>query len=234
MLPSPVESTFRGFIDGERIARCKLKLGIDVLIPLRRDMDIYHDVLGLLRLKTARFQRYQPPQREPVDAPRLPHSPERVRRRELQRQTTVQAKKAALSPPPPDPVLVRSEVAGFENLRTFTTCSVPLNVIVNRDLFADGHVELWMLLDAKPLTPSNVTLWVDGEVRAMSAAAHHPDGKRWARLAPPPAPFRQPTRLLTGLRALIDPAHGPQSSVLRGHVRSAEERPARRGRAAPV
>lgn len=145
----------RGFIDGERIAHCKLKLGIDVLIPVRRDMDIYHDVLGLLRLKTTKFQRYQPPQREPVDAPRLPHSPERVRKRELKRQQTVQAKKAELPPPPPDQVLVRSEVAGFENLQTFTTCSVPLNVIVNRDLFADGHKDVWMLLDTKPLTPSN-------------------------------------------------------------------------------
>jgi hypothetical protein len=147
----------RGFIDGERIAHCKLKLGIDVLIPVRRDMDIYHDVLGLLKLKTAKakFREYQPPKREPVDEARLPHSPEPVRKRELKRQKTVQAQKAELPPPPPHEVLLRSEVAGFENLRTFTTCSVPLNVIVNRDVFADGHTQLWMLLDTKPLTPAS-------------------------------------------------------------------------------
>jgi len=145
----------RGFIDGERIAHCKRKLGIDVLIPVRRDMDIYHDVLGLLRLKTTKFQEYQPPKREPVDVARLQNSPEGVRKRELKRQKTVEAKKAELPPPPPNEVLVRSEVAGFENLRTFTTCSVPLNVIVNRDVFADGHADVWMLLDTKPLTPSN-------------------------------------------------------------------------------
>lgn len=145
----------RGFIDGERIAHCKLKLGIDVLIPVRRDMDIYGDVLGLLTLKTTKFREYQPPKRAPVDAARLPHSPEPVRQRELKRQKTVESKKAALPPPPPNEVLVRSEVAGFENLRTFTTCSVPLNVIVNRDVFADGHDELWMLMDTKPLTPSS-------------------------------------------------------------------------------
>ena len=145
----------RGFIDGERIAHCKRKLGIDVLIPVRRDMDIYHDVLGLLKLKTTKFQQYQPPKREPVDPPRLPHSPEPVRQRERKRQKTVEAKKAELPPPSPEQVLVRSEVAGLENLRTFTTCSVPLNVIVSRDVFADGHADLWMLMDTKPLTPSN-------------------------------------------------------------------------------
>lgn len=145
----------RGFIDGERIAHCKRKLGIDILIPVRRDMDIYHDALGLLKLKTSKFREYQPPKREPVDAARLPNSPERVRQREFKRQKTVEAKKAELPPLPPNKLLVRSEVAGFENLRTFTTCSVPLNVIVNRDVFADGHADVWMLLDTKPLTPSN-------------------------------------------------------------------------------
>jgi hypothetical protein len=147
----------RGFIDGEKIAHCKLKLGIDVLIPVRKDMDIYHDVLGLLRLRKSKdkFSEYQPPKRPPVDAPRLPHSPEPVRERELERQKTLQERKAALPPVPAREVLLRSEVAGFENLRSFTTCSVPLNVIVNRDVFADGHVQTWMLLDTRPLTRAN-------------------------------------------------------------------------------
>ena len=34
----------------EKIAHCKRDLGIDVLIPVRKDMDIYQDVLGLLKL----------------------------------------------------------------------------------------------------------------------------------------------------------------------------------------
>src|SRR3972149_2354300 len=66
---------------------------------------------------------------------------DRLLSRELALQKTVKAKKAELEPPPPNEVLLRREVAGFENLRTFTSCSVPLNVIVNRDLFAcsAGH-----------------------------------------------------------------------------------------------
>ena len=145
----------RGFIDGERIAHCKRDLGIDVLIPVRRNMDIYQDVLGLLKLGETKFHEYRAPKREPVDVPQLPHSPPRVRRRELKRQKTVKAQKAKLPPPPPKDVLVRSEAAGIENLRTFTTCSVPLNVVVNRDVYADGHEDLWMLLDTKPLTSAD-------------------------------------------------------------------------------
>lgn len=146
----------RGFIDGERIAHCKKKLGIDILIPVRRDMDVYEDVLGLLKLNETKFEEYRTTKREPVEAPRLPHSPKSIRKREIKRQRTVKAKTETMAVPlPPDEVLVRTEVAGIEGLRTFTACSVPLNVIVNRDVYADGHTEVWMLLDTKPLTSSD-------------------------------------------------------------------------------
>jgi len=46
----------RGFIDGEKIAHCKRELGIDVLIPVRKDMDVYQDVLGLLQTAYALFK----------------------------------------------------------------------------------------------------------------------------------------------------------------------------------
>ena len=145
----------RGFIDGEQIARCKRKHGIDILIPVRKDMEVYQDVLGLLKLNETKFEEYQAPKREPVDAPRLPHSPESVRKRELKRQQTVKDKaEVQAAPLPPEKVLVRSEIAGISGLRSFSSCSVPLEVIVNRDLYADGHSTIWMLLDTKPLTSS--------------------------------------------------------------------------------
>jgi hypothetical protein len=143
----------RGFIDGGQIARCKRKHGIEILIPVRKDMDVYKDVLGVLKLNETKFEEYQAPKREPVDTPRLPHSPESVRKRELKRQQTVKDKaEAQAAPLPPEKVLVRSEVAGISGIRSFTSCSVPLEVIVNRDLYADGHATIWMLLDTKPLT----------------------------------------------------------------------------------
>jgi hypothetical protein len=145
----------RGFLDGERIAHCKRKHGIDILIPVRKDMDVYEDVLGLLKLNETSFEEYQAKKREPVDAPRLPSSPSSIRARELKRQRTVKTKAEQRTPPPLAEIQVRSEVAGIDGVNSFTTCSVPLNVIVNRDVFADGHAETWMLLDTKPLTPSD-------------------------------------------------------------------------------
>ena len=37
----------RGFLDGQAISQCKEKYGIDILIPIRRNMDIYTDAIAL-------------------------------------------------------------------------------------------------------------------------------------------------------------------------------------------
>jgi hypothetical protein len=37
----------RGFLDGEAISICKEEYGIDILIPIRRNMDIYEDAMAL-------------------------------------------------------------------------------------------------------------------------------------------------------------------------------------------
>lgn len=139
----------RGFLDGEKIAHCKLKHGIDILIPLKKNMEIYQDALGLMG--EASFQSYEPPPREPLEAPRLPQSPPRVRKRELKRQETLEKEKKKLPPLPPEKIRVRSEVAGIEGFRSLESCRVPLNVLINRDVYQDGHQDLWMLLDTKPL-----------------------------------------------------------------------------------
>ena len=148
----------RGFLDGARIAHCKLEHGIDSLIPLRKNMDLYQDALGLMKLSDVTFARYQPPERERVDAPRLSEAPPRVQKRERKRQETVRANKEKEPPPPPEKTVVRSEVAGLAQLRTWSSCSVPLSVVVSRDVYGDGHEKIWMLADTKPLdavhTPS--------------------------------------------------------------------------------
>ena len=120
-------------------------------------MDVYQDVLGLMKLKENRqFQEWHPSsERAPIEPPRLPEAPPAVRKRELARQKTVKARKRQADPPPPDKQLVRSEVAGVENVRSFSSCPVPLNVIVNRETYADGHQEVWMVLDTKPFTSTS-------------------------------------------------------------------------------
>lgn len=139
----------RGFLDGERIAHCKRDLGIETLVPLRKNMDLYQDVLGLLDPADVKFTTYRPPEREPVDAPRVPDAPARIQKRERKRQATLKAKKKEEPPPPAGETVVRTEVAGIGELRSWSSCSVPLHVTVSRDVYADGHEDVWMLADTK-------------------------------------------------------------------------------------
>jgi len=55
----------RGFIDGPMITRFKKERRLDVLIPLKKSMDAYKDVLGLARLEDAVWVRHR--HRETVD-----------------------------------------------------------------------------------------------------------------------------------------------------------------------
>jgi hypothetical protein len=38
-----------GFLDGEAISQCKEQYGIDILIPIRRNMDLYADAMALFQ-----------------------------------------------------------------------------------------------------------------------------------------------------------------------------------------
>jgi hypothetical protein len=142
----------RGFLDGAKIGRCKKELGIEVLIPVRKDMDVYHDVVGMAEGGLLSWEAVP----APVPAVRgVPlHRPERIRKREEARQRTLAKKKAAAAQEAnatgatPAPVqYLRSEVATVEDLQTFTTCPVPLHAVVNREIYSDGRQEYWVLLD---------------------------------------------------------------------------------------
>lgn len=149
----------RGFIDGEHIGRCKQEYGIDVLVPLKKSMDLYQDVLGLVRTGRVRFQEYRPPAPKPPVDPKPTHVPEEIRQRERTRQQTLQAKKPLAAPVPPEKAVVRREVGGIGDFRSWSSCPVPLSVIVSRDTYADGHEDIWMLVDTKtvadPAAPRN-------------------------------------------------------------------------------
>ncbi len=149
----------RGFLDGEKIGHCKRDLGIDVLIPARKDLEIYKDVVGLAEGGLLSFQPV------PTPSPRAPavpvHRPERIRKREEARQRTLAKKKAEAAqktqevqklrkPSPtgtPPPEQARSEVAGVMDLRTLSTCPVPIHAVVNREIDRHGNREHWVLLD---------------------------------------------------------------------------------------
>jgi len=142
----------RGFLDGVQIGRCKREWGIEVLIPVRSNMEIYQDVVGLAQAGQLSFQPWVPATASPRPVPL--HRPERIRKREEARQKTLALKKAqaaASSATPPSTVRVRSEVAAVHRLETFSTCPVALDALVNREVYADGHVDYWVLVDTAPI-----------------------------------------------------------------------------------
>jgi hypothetical protein len=139
----------RGFIDGEQIGRCKREYGIDILIPLKKNMDLYEDVVGLVRESKVRFEPYSPPPPKPPADPKPTHVPEEIRRREKKRQKTLKQRKDPVPALPADKVLVRSEIACISDFRTWSSCPVPLNVTVNREHYADGHADTWVLVDTR-------------------------------------------------------------------------------------
>ncbi len=139
----------RGFIDGEQIGRCKQKHGIDILIPLKKNMDLYQDVLGLVREKKVKFEPYSPPLPKPPADAKPTHVPQEIRQREKKRQRTLKQRKDPVPAMPADKVLVRSEIACISDFRTWSSCPVPLNVTVNREHYADGHADTWVLVDTE-------------------------------------------------------------------------------------
>jgi len=142
----------RGFLDGPSIGRCKRDHHIDVLIPAKTNMDIYHDAVGLAQAGELQFQAWSPP--VPAPKPIPIHRPEAIRAREQKRQRTLAERRAEAPPPAPDPArtLVRSETAVISDLNTFSSCPVPIHAVLNREVYADGHCDYWMLLDTKPIS----------------------------------------------------------------------------------
>lgn len=144
----------RGFIDGERMTHCKKEHGIDVVIPLKKNMDLWTDAWGLAARQP--WDRWP----EPEPAPRLvpPNRPEHIRRREANRQKTLAQQKAAAPPPPAQEVHTYSEYCRLSGFTSWTAVSVPLSVTCCRDHYADGHTQQWALLTTHPTLGGRQTI----------------------------------------------------------------------------
>jgi hypothetical protein len=140
----------RGFLDGKAIGRCRKDLRVDVLIPLRKNMDLFVDAVGLARSPEAQWEELAP---KPAPAP--PPPPERpvaVEQRERKRRRTLREKRPP-SPPPP-----RRFVLGIRRLTTWSSCPVPLHVVVNREVEVSGEEQLWALATTREYRrPGDIT-----------------------------------------------------------------------------
>ena len=141
----------RGFIDGERISRCKKQWDIDVVIPMKKNMDIWADAWAL-----AQGQPWtRLPQAAPAPVPIPPARPPELVRREAKRQKTLAQKKQAAPPPPPQEVHTHTEYGWIGGFTSWTAATVPIAVVCLKDHYADGHHQDWALMttsaSAQPL-----------------------------------------------------------------------------------
>jgi hypothetical protein len=145
----------RGFLNGEAISLCKKKYGIDILIPIRRNMDLYADALALFREPEVHWVECK--EREEEGKAPLRPKPKVILQREKKRQKKLQHLKEQQPPPPPEKILVKTEAASIGEFRSWSSCTVPLSVVANRQHYADGHQEIWFLVDTQEVQDPSQT-----------------------------------------------------------------------------
>lgn len=142
----------RGLIDGERMGHLKQKLAIDTIVPLRTNMDVYADAIGLTRLRGFAWEPYAPPAAPPPAACASPR-PVAVEKREAKRQRTLAQRKAeaaaAASPVSTTtaPIPAPQTLLGLgRGLLSWSQCPVPLTAVVNRERDEHGQTKDWVLV----------------------------------------------------------------------------------------
>lgn len=141
----------RGLIDGPRMGHLKQKLGIDTIVPLRTNMDLYADAIGLTRLRGFTWEPYVPPE-PPAPVASASPRPAAVEKREAKRQRTLAKRKAeaaaaAPSGPAPLPVIQPRTLLGLgRGLLSWSQCPVPLTAVVNREQDEHGQTKDWVLV----------------------------------------------------------------------------------------
>ena len=143
----------RAFIDGVMISHFKQILEVDVLIPIKKNLDLWQDAWAL-----AKQQRWvEEPKPKPKPSPEPANRPQVIRRREAKRQKTLRQRKQAQPPVAPAEQHVRTEVCALADFRSWSSCRVPLQVALIREVYGDGHTQEWALLDTAPITDAVAT-----------------------------------------------------------------------------
>lgn len=139
----------RGFLDGEGIAKVKTEYGIDVTIGVKRNMNVFEDAMGMVNLPEVQWESYTHERSEPpvpytrhyADAPR----PEHIQKREAARQRTLEKQREA-GDIPPIKEQERLLMARIKDLTTWSSCSVPLDLVICRDEKDEAMEETWGIL----------------------------------------------------------------------------------------
>ena len=139
----------RGFLDGAAITKVKTEYGIDVTIGVKRNMNVFEDALGLVNLPEVQWESYTRERSEPPVPFKRHYSdalrPEHIKKREVARQRTLAEQRAAGERPPvkePDRIMMTR----VKELTTWSSCSVPLDLVVCRDSQDESLDEAWGII----------------------------------------------------------------------------------------
>jgi hypothetical protein len=132
----------RAFLDGERISHWKRDFGIDVLIPIKKNMDLWTDAWAL----GATEPWHEHPVVAPTPVPPPPQRPEHRVRREAKRQRTLAQRKAQTPAPEPERTLASVHVCAIQDFSSWSSATVPLHVALFREAYRDGSEDAWALL----------------------------------------------------------------------------------------
>ena len=132
----------KGFLDGERISRWKRDLGIDVVIPIKKNMDLWTDAWSLAATEPWIEQPVVPP--APVPPP--PQRPEHRVQREAKRQRTLAERKAQVPASALERRLVSVRACAIKDFTSWSSATVPIHVALFREAYSDGSEETWSLL----------------------------------------------------------------------------------------
>jgi len=142
----------RGLIDGERMGHLKQELAIDTIVPLRTNMDLYADAIGLTRLPDFAWEPYVRPVAPPPATTASPRPPA-LEKREATRQRTLAertAKTAAATAPASAPTVAalapQTQLGCGRGLLSWSQCPVPLTAVVNRECDEHGQTHDWVLV----------------------------------------------------------------------------------------
>jgi hypothetical protein len=136
----------RGFIDGAAISQCKTQHQVDVLIPIKKNMDLWTDAWALA--PQGQWELLPEPATG-VTTPG-PQRPEGIVRREAKRQKTLAQRRAQAPPAPPRP---RQEVCAIEGFTSWSSASVPLAVTLIRTVGRNDPKDHWALLTTAAAVP---------------------------------------------------------------------------------
>jgi hypothetical protein len=83
--------------------------------------------------------------------------PKVIAKREKKRQEKLRQLKQQQPSPPLEEILIKKEAAAIGEFRSWSSCTVPLTVVANREHYADGHQEIWLLIDTKDVKDPSQT-----------------------------------------------------------------------------